>query len=205
MEQKDVTLCDKALGYWTIGIQYLHLVEMVANETIQQGNKFVVVLNGENISWEEWIARYNSQTKWSDHNLVVPLLFDFYHGVEVLLKGFLAAKGKMGKKSHKLSDLLKAFDELFPGHRLSTLLSRYIFMGQLPEPLATFCSESSISIDEYYQALKYPESTNGDIYQHSPLKYQSGAGLPFFKGLVTDISNVRRDAVALGISICPNL
>jgi hypothetical protein len=78
---------DEALGYWTVGIQYLHLVETVANETIQQGNQFVVVSDDE-ISLE----RYASETKWSDHSLVVPLLFDFYHGIEVLLKGFLASK-----------------------------------------------------------------------------------------------------------------
>lgn len=190
--------CDEALGYWTIGIQYLHLVETVANETIQQGNKFVVVSN-DKVSLEQ----YDSQTKWSDHALVVPLLFDFYHGAEVLLKGFLASKGKILEKNHKLSDLLKAFDDLFPGHSLSTLLSRYIVNDKLPEPLASFCSQSSISIDDYYQALKYPESTNGNIYRHTPLKYRSDAGLTFFNGLVSDIKQVRRDAVELGRSICP--
>ncbi|MCL7420219.1 MAG: HEPN domain-containing protein [Methylobacter sp.] len=188
---------DEALGYWTVGIQYLHLVETVANETIQQGNQFVVVSDDE-ISLE----RYASETKWSDHSLVVPLLFDFYHGIEVLLKGFLASKGKLEKKNHKLSDLLKRFEELFPNHSLSTLLSRYIAKEKLPEPLASFCSQSSISIDDYYQALKYPESTNGAIYRHTPLKYRSNAGLPFFKGLVIDIKQVRLDAVALGRSIC---
>lgn len=189
---------EQALGYWTIGIQYLNLVQTVANETIQQGNTFVVVADDE-ISLEQ----YASQTKWSDHSLAIPLLFDFYHGVEVLLKGFLASKGKLQNKNHKLSDLLKAFDDLFPNHSLRTLLSRYIVQGQLPEPLSSFCSQSSISIDDYYQALKYPESTNGSIYRHTPLKYRSDSGLPFFKGLVNDIEQMKLDAVALGRSIFP--
>jgi hypothetical protein len=201
MENKNVTPCDEALGYWTIGIQYLHLVETVASETIRQGNKFSLVFDGPDFSWEE----LSSQTRWSDSKLVVPLLFDFYHGVEVLLKGFLASKGRLDKKNHELSDLMKTFDELFPDHSLNRLLSRYIVTGQLPEPLASFCSESAISIDDYYQALKYPKSTHGAVYRHTRLKYRSDAGLPFFNDLVSDILQMRLEAVALGRSICPDL
>ena len=187
------------MGYWTIGIQYLHLVEMVASETIQQGNKFVVISDAE-VSLEQ----YNLQTNWSDHSLVVPLLFDFYHGIEVLLKGFLASKGRLGSQNHKLSNLLGEFGKLFPNHSMGTTLAHYINLDQLPEPLASFCSQSSITIDDYYQALKYPESTRGSIYRHTPLKYRSDVGLAFFNGLVKDIKQVRLDAVTLGRSICAN-
>jgi hypothetical protein len=120
----------------------------------------------------------------------------------VLLKGFLISKAKLENKNHRVSDLLKIFDELFPGHSLTALLSRYIVQAKLPEPLASFCSRSSISIDEYYQALKYPESINGKIYRHTPLKYRSNAGLPFFNGLINDIKQIRLHAVSLGSSIC---
>lgn len=99
----DSSACDEARGYWTVGIQYLHLAEMVTNETIRQGNRFEVVSDAD-IPLEQLLA----ETKWSDHSLVIPLLFDFYHGVEVLLKGFLAYKGKLAKKNHRLSLLLAA-------------------------------------------------------------------------------------------------
>lgn len=189
--------CEEALGYWTIGIQYLHLVETVAHETIQQNNKLTVVSDKE-ISLEE----HSSQTKWSDHNLIVPLLFYFYHGAEVILKGFLISKAALKNKNHKLSDLLGEFNRLFPDHILGVLLSRYIVQARLPEPLASFCLESSLSIDEYYQALKYPESTHGKVYRHTPLKYRSDAGVPFFNALISDIKQIRQVAVALGRAIC---
>ena len=58
--------CEEAPGYWTIGmIQYLHMVEIVAKKTIEQGNKFVVVSDNE-ISLEQLL----SETRWSDHSLV---------------------------------------------------------------------------------------------------------------------------------------
>jgi len=189
--------CDEALGYWTIGIQYLHLAEMVTAETIAQGNKFVVVADAE-VPWERLLA----ETKWSDHELIIPLLFDFYHGVEVLLKGFLIRKGKLEKKNHSLSSLLATFSIEYPGHQIGVVLEKYITAKALVEPLASFCKKSGITIDEYYQALKYPESTKGTAYRHTPLKYHGESGLAFFSQINSDIKNLRLEAVALGRSAC---
>lgn len=58
--------CQEALGYWTVGIQYLHLTEMVVTETVNQGNTFGVV-SDDVIPLE----RLLDETKWSDHNLVI--------------------------------------------------------------------------------------------------------------------------------------
>lgn len=196
--------CEKAIGFWKIGIQYIHLVESVTTETIKQGNKYIVVLDGTATQKE-----FNEEIKWSDMNLVIPLLFNFYHGVEVILKGFLLSQEKELEKIHKLSGLLNDFNILFPNHRLGGLLSRYIITEQLPEPLASFCSASSISIDNYYEALKYPEGKNGvrqngNIYKFSPLMYQGEDGLIFFSALAHDISDIRLETIALARIIYPN-
>jgi hypothetical protein len=188
-----------AFGYLRIGIQYLNLVEAVANETIQQGNNWVVVSDTK-VSLEQHLL----EIKWSDHMIIVPMLFSFYHGVETLLKGFILCKGKLKTKNHKLSGLLEEFKNSFPNHNLNNLLSRYIENNQLPEPLASFCSNPSISVDEFYQALKYPESIKGKKYRHTHLMYKSGSGLPFFYGLVSDIKQIRLNAVKLGQDIFGN-
>ena len=191
------TECAQALGFWTVGIQYLHMVEVVTRETIKQGNPFVVVSDGK-LSLEE----YAKQTNWSDHQLVIPLLFDFYHGIEVLLKGFLIATGFSPENRHNLSELLDTFESKFPSYALCTRFRKYIVTEYLPEPLAAFCSHSDVTIDDYYQALKYPVSTNGAMFHHSPLKYHGSTGLSFFEGLVSDIADIRKEAVSLGRSIC---
>jgi len=43
--------CEKSLGFWTIGIQYLHLVSAVSNEIINQDNAHCIV-SGTKISVE---------------------------------------------------------------------------------------------------------------------------------------------------------
>lgn len=187
---------DQALGYWTVGLQYLHLVETVIGETIAHRNAHVLMSDKE-IAWDD----YDRDTRWSDHRLVIPLLFDFYHGLEVILKGFLVAVGKPVKTSHKLSQLVADFEESFPHHILGVIARKYTVQNQLPEMLGFFCKTSGTTIDDYYQALKYPQSTRGTVYKHYPLKYRGEGGVLFFEGLAKDIDEAVKQTVALGRSL----
>ncbi len=90
----------KELSYWQIGIQYLHLAQHVAGLIVESGNKLVVISDRE--ITEEF---YEKETRWADHNIALPLLFNFYHGLEVILKGFLVAKGMNINHTHKLTEL----------------------------------------------------------------------------------------------------
>lgn len=192
--------CQDALGYWTIGLQYLHLVEAVITETVKQRNAHVVVSKQE-IHWDE----YQRETRWSDHRLIIPVLFDFYHGIEIILKGFLVAAGSPPETNHKLSQLIATFEGHFPGHAIGATARKYVAQDELPELLASFCKESGITIDDYYQALKYPQSTRGNVYEYYPLKYKGEDGVPFFEDLAKDIHDAVPKVVALGRSICPSV
>lgn len=79
--------CNQALGYWTVGRQYIHLVENIIEETINQGNLHVI--SSPSLTWE----KYDQDTKWSDHKIIIPTLFNLYHGFEVILKGFWLQRG----------------------------------------------------------------------------------------------------------------
>jgi hypothetical protein len=186
----------EALAYWRIGLEYFHIVQSVVGETIKQGNIFIVIMS-EPISEDT----FEQETKWSDHNLIIPVLFDFYHGLEVVLKGFIIASEHPFEKTHRLSNLLSDFEVYFPNQSLATLAGKYIKQGQLPNILASFCVDNGMTIDDYYQALKYPESTTGSIYQHDILKNRGELGLPFFKELVADVEKIMIETVALGRSL----
>ena len=191
--------CQEALGYWTIGLQYLHLVEAVIAETVAQRNAYVVSSDKE-ISWDQ----YERDTKWSDHRLVIPVLFDFYHGIEVILKGFLVAVGAPAETNHRLSHLVSEFEAKFPEHAIGVIAKKYIAQDQLPDVLASFCETSDVTIDDYYQALKYPQSTHCNVYKHYPLEYKGEEGIPFFEDLAKDIKEAVQEIVALGRLICPS-
>ena len=193
------TECDKVMGYWTVGVQYLHMVQAVANETYSQGNKHCIVSDNP-ISYEQ----YMEDTKWSDHNLVIPLLFNFYHGLEVIMKGFLAVKHPDARLSHKLTELLNEFKKEYGENRLYETIKKYIIQDGLPRVISEFLKESDLSIDLYYQSLKYSETTKGNQIYHHSLKYRGEEGAEFFASLHDDIDQLRKEAVSLGREVCPN-
>src|SRR4030042_2804305 len=100
----DTEKYDLALSFWTVSFQYLMLVENVARETTSQGNTWVMT-NTNNlvpITSEE----YEEGTRWSDHTIIIPLLFNLYHGIELLLKGFLlVAPGVTAERTHNVQPL----------------------------------------------------------------------------------------------------
>lgn len=183
----------RARGYLTIGIQYLHLVESVSQKIIESGNPLIVIKD-KRVTVDEYLEG----VRWSDHNLIIPVLFNFYHGIELLLKSFIILGGENITNKHKLSELVLLFDKMFPRSSFGKFASKYVAMKSLPKLLKEFCETSGITVDDYYQSLKYPESTKGAKFNHVPLKYKSAKGVVFFEELVGDIRKARADAVSLG-------
>jgi len=183
-------------AYLRIGLQYFHLVKNCIDETIKVENNWVIVTDNEhNIDWEQ----YDIDTKWSDFNIVIPIIFDYYHGIEVVMKGFLLANNPcISNTKHKLSGLLSEFIKLYPNNLLGNIFQRYIEKSKMPELLNDFCSSSQIDIDEYYQALKYPNSTYNRIYDHYSLMYKGKNGKAFFIDLRNDINDIMNQIIILG-------
>ena len=69
--------------------------------TITDGN-----LNDED-SWK----LYDFETRWNDSNIGIPLLFNFYHGMELIMKGILSEEGVAFPKVHSLDDLVSELKE----------------------------------------------------------------------------------------------
>ncbi|MDZ7755875.1 hypothetical protein [Rhodohalobacter sp.] len=66
---------------------------------------------------------------------------------------------------------------------------------------SSFFKKSSVSTDQFYQALKYPEGKKGKIYHSEELIEKGAEGLSFFKHFVKDINKICREAVKLGYTI----
>lgn len=68
----------------------------------KQGNKKLIMsLYDPNETDEQSRQNYYQKTKWNDFNIGVPILFNFYHGLELCMKGLLQEIGKLptNKKS----------------------------------------------------------------------------------------------------------
>lgn len=197
MESKDFY---RSLSFLSLGLKYLHLTKVIAEQIIQNQNRIVATWWGEK-SPEEEEDELNCQTKWSDIRLVEPFLFNLFHGLELLLKGFVLFKQEGSTKlDHKLTILFHSFVEKYPSeHELITLFNRYSDDSAMPLLLQDFFNSNESSVDEYYQLLRYPFSYKfTKKYNHFNLKYKGAMGLPFYEDLVADIDCLTKKAVSLG-------
>lgn len=188
------------LPYWTMGEKYLHLARVVAEEVVKHKNEFAI-MTGMEISQAEAFSQFEKITRWSDIYLIEPLLFDFYHGLELVLKGFVLDHSGTGraKQMHHLTVLLKEFKTRFPReNELTTILGRYIEAGMLPDMLTDFLMTNAATVDDYHEVLRYPcRKRSSTHFNHFMLKYQGKKGLPFFRKLIKDTEIIMRDSVAL--------
>lgn len=193
-----------AWSFWTLAAQYLFLVENAAHEIETKGNPYSLVKDyrdGEITS-----AEFTEKTQWSDHRIIMPLLFNLYHGLELMLKGFLLVhpEGDVEAK-HSIQRLTQKFAELYPAEKdLQVFFRKYTALHEIPEILSEFLRSNGISIDQLYEALRYPVDRNFQrLKNYINLKYQGDAGVAFFRELWHDLSNARMPAVRLGRSMKP--
>jgi len=188
---------ERALMFLKLAVNYFQLVENVANEIIKQGNKFIIMSKHELTPDER-----EEKTKWNDYKIVEPFFFNYYHGVELMLKGFLLSQSvDVIKHNHKIEKLYKEFCKYFPNHNIIIgILNKYLGLNiKLVEPLNTFFTKNNISVDNYYIALKYPESHNTIIkYDYDSLKFKGGKAIEFYKQLSQDISSMMKESVSFG-------
>lgn len=148
--------------YISLAYNFWKLVRNAISEMEDQGNKSLILSNYDEgkTDKERW-KEYEEKTNWNDNNIGVPTLFNFYHGLELYMKGLLDLVGlKSENKGHKLKalyELIKSHKEKF-SPEIMELLKKHILEVNKYNP---FFKENKIDINQFYSALKYPESNNG--------------------------------------------
>lgn len=188
-----------SLTFWTMGEKYWNLSKGVCEHIIRGRNKYILTSDRE-IDLNEFLRK----TKWNDVNMVIPLLFNFYHGVELMLKGFiLLSEGSGTKLDHHISELYQKFKKHYPNQEeLVTLFGRYVDKSLMPQLLCGFLNQNKLSVNRFYESLRYPFNNNlSQEYQHFVLKYQGPEGLQFYRSLKADVNKMSKLIVTLGHSL----
>jgi HEPN domain-containing protein len=180
-----------ARSFCLMATHFLRLAENAAELLVRQANAHAIVSNAPLSP-----AQYNRRTRWSDHAVGVALLFNFYHGVELVLKGCLALYGPPSA-SHSLTGLLAQLQAKAPGTPLIATLEPFVKNIDPTSPVGEFLASNNITIDAWYQALKYPKSTSGRVFSHMRLKYGASRTLKYWSSLRRTSTTVRKQAVQL--------
>jgi hypothetical protein len=183
----------EAIRFFGLASNFWQLTLNVAVELIDRGNP-------SSMSYEGWDwpsgEEYEEHTKWSDVNIIEPTLFNFYHGIELSLKSLILAKGCGLKSNHKLTSLLVEVKALYSSVGFISFYEKYIEQRNVPSIINDFCNESGMTMDLYYQSLKYPSSTKGVEFKHTSLKALGDDGVSLFQEISKDLRSARKDIEA---------
>lgn len=185
------------IDYWLLGAQYLQLAEASCNELVASKNAHFVTEAGRLPSATD----YKEKTKWSDHTVGIAVLFNYFHGIEVILKGFIVLAGDAVPRHHKLTALLSDFEAKFPESTVANLIRSSTIEQDVDTPLGRFFQINEISVDAWYEALKYPESNKGQLFSHNALKFGGENVIPFWEIIAQSSQQICIEAVKLARSL----
>lgn len=183
-------------GYIVLDLstEYLHLVKNVVEENIKGGNLWMYF--GDNLANGE----YEEKTKWSDFNISNPIFFNFYHGLELLLKRFLLLRENyVLEANHKFKKLFKDFQENYSERtELISILNKYLAIESMPQFIAECLRENNVQINDLYEFFRYPfDKKFQKQHDYSRVRYKEEDGLIFFNNFVNDVNLLLTEAVKL--------
>ncbi len=164
--------------YITLGYNFLQLSINAIDEMEKQGNHVAIITSGASDDDESW-DNYHEKTRWNDNNIALPVLFNFYHGIELILKGLiLICEGDLPNTGkHSLPKLLSCLEQSkFPPSE--TLLS--FFNKILQFDPNSFFETNHKNLSVYNELLRYPELQNNTQVHKSCLQGQEELGLKNF-------------------------
>lgn len=159
-----------------LGYNFLQLTINSIEEMEKQGNKSLLFFHA-NISDDEMKSQYDEKSKWNDNNIAIPVLFNFYHGVELVLKGLILRCGGEIVKTHNLTNITLTLKST-PNPPNIELLN--FFDNILQFDLNNFFNTNKKTVDSFYESFRYPQFNNGDDVVFKDIRGLDSDGLELF-------------------------
>lgn len=181
-------------NYIGLAYQFFNLTRESISEMEKQGNKSMIFSNpidDEELAW----LQYEDKTRWNDFNVGVPILYNFYHGLELYMKGLIYSDDSAGRSTnHRLTELfekLKAPAYSIP-IRILDILERNLTERS---PFHEFFERNGGNVDNYYEFLRYPESKRNIHFNFSMIRGTEEIGLYKFKEIRSDVVSLKEEIV----------
>jgi len=201
-----MNLKEKSYKIFLFSDHYKQMVINTLEMAIERKNSSVIV-SSDICATDQAI---NDKMKYCDYSIIYPLLFLFYHWIELILKGFLLVLVKEDPETkkpdtknithHNVIKLLKQFKENYSNEKdIINFIEKYTIKNNMPDFLKDFFDKNELSVKNYYTFFRYPLDKIFDItYNYDTITHTDKKGLIFFKGLLKDIDSNLVSIVKLG-------
>ncbi|MFA5326316.1 MAG: hypothetical protein WC384_00865 [Prolixibacteraceae bacterium] len=190
-----------ARRHFDIAANFFHLVELILSETINRGN----MQNYIEPPIHQVQQTYKQMTRWGDFRIIIPVLFNFFHGIELNLKGtnYLTDIPQSKKINHKLSDLLEKFKENHTEQIvLIDIYNYYISPNSSCSILKNLYAYNNIpDSSDFYEIFRYPYTKNmNEAFDYKFIRNNGEKGIEFFKKIRTDITKIQKKTEMIALS-----
>lgn len=145
-----------------IALHFWNIVQLLVAQMQTSGNKWSIPSDvNEDESQEEEEKRLNEIFTRNDNNIGIPVMFNFYHGLDLFMKGLLQVENiTLDRTDHDLQALYKKIKEHGAHYTPSLLrvLKKHICEASSYNP---FFEDNGITVNQFYLGLKYPQSRDG--------------------------------------------
>ncbi|MEO9953494.1 hypothetical protein [Nonlabens sp.] len=171
---------------------FFNLVRNSIGEMTYQGNKNSITVDyDESLNEEEQDRAFDEQIKWNDNRIGIPILFNYYHGLELFMKGLLQERGISFGTNHNLEELyqwLKTNEEMYTPKLLSAIKNQvYNSDNSIP-----FFEVNQLKPKDFYIAFKYPVSSNGKTFKYHMIRGKEQESLQVYQKIQVGIDELIR-------------
>ena len=192
MKSENNSKYGNAIATFTVGFQYLNIVENEFSRTVRSGNSHLLVFDYE-VDWEE----YDKKTSHSDFKIIIPTLFCLYQAIELILKGILTLEEigySMGKDGHKISLLFEKVIQSKTPDKIKEILSFYL---KPKAEIVTFLNDNGATVDDISEILRYAfYKKSKKILNYINLKYREKDIIPYLIEIIENSKNLRKEIVS---------
>lgn len=154
---------------------------------VENDDRQVVISNFE--ITEEY---YNEQTKYSDFNIIIPILFNYYHGLELIIKAALEQIGKLEKDRHNIENLIKKLKEEYKEDE--RFINYVVEKIDKPIQIVTKFQTDNNQINGFsvYEALRYPDNkSENKLINYESLLHNGDTIVDDCRGIIQNIENIK--------------
>ncbi|NRB60304.1 MAG: hypothetical protein HRU50_10270 [Winogradskyella sp.] len=182
----EIPFINHAYNFWSAA-------SILINEMVKTGNKNMVISKADNFKSEEEEEKHLQEIfERNADSIGIPIMFNFYHGVELYMKGIFQIAEITFNSNHNLQDLyklMKANEKQFQPNLL-LLLKNLICNSNGFHP---FFKKNNITVNDFYIALKYPRNKDGSmIYEYSKIRGSEPEIIEIYKNIEYSIKELKK-------------
>lgn len=184
------TFIPLAYNFWNV-------VQLLVEQMEQRGNKTGRCVDYDSIiDHEEHEQEFNDMMKRNDDNIGVAVMFNFYHGLELFMKGLVQVENIiLDKSDHNLQDLYKQIQANKSKYTSSLiqLLKDHIYNAKSFNP---FFESNNINVNDFYIGLRYPQNKDGNKqFKYFTIRGKEEETFKIYKAMNDATHNFREEVV----------